>query len=144
MCKTTYHQTNRTVTGCHILILEHLCLTPSWFKTYTQYLDSKPTLTIWTIVCARSIHFPYSILGQMSKKTTYLPIIMLTTSFIFAPFPTCPRKKDFFPKTSKNGIASSYNACIYKQWYDEINSKIEKIHVYDNKGNVVSYHFDNE
>nr|GMD73193.1 hypothetical protein Iba_chr12fCG15980 [Ipomoea batatas] len=32
-----------------------------------------------------------------------LPITMLTTSFIFAPFPTCPRKKDFFPKTSKAG-----------------------------------------
>lgn len=25
------------------------------------------------------------------KKKHYLPIIMLTTSFIFAPFPTCPK-----------------------------------------------------
>ena len=76
-------------------------------KTYTQCLDY--------CLCKK---YPFSLFYSRSdeeKNNHYLPIIMLTTSFIFAPFPTCPRKKDFFPKTSKNGIASSYNACIYKQ-----------------------------
>lgn len=40
---------------------------------------------------------------------------MLTTSFIFAPFPTFPKKKDFFPMTSKAGSASSYRVCNHKE-----------------------------
>lgn len=35
---------------------------------------------------------------------------MLTTSFIFAPFPISPKKNDFFPITSNAGIAKSYSA----------------------------------
>lgn len=49
---------------------------------------------------------------------SYLPIIILTTSFIFAPFPTCPKKKDFFPRTSKAGTTWSYRA--YKDWTKKI------------------------
>lgn len=43
----------------------------------------------------------------VKETDIYLPIIMFTISFILAPFPTCPRKNDLFPKTSKAGIDSS-------------------------------------
>lgn len=45
------------------------------------------------------------------SNNIYLPIIMLTTSFIFAPFPTSPKKNALFPKTSKAGTISLYSAC---------------------------------
>ena len=64
------------------------------------------------VILALFQFFFFSFLGSKNERKSnhYLPIIMLTTSFIFAPFPTCPKKKDFFPKTSKAGTASSYNA----------------------------------
>ena len=49
------------------------------------------------------------------KEPLYLPIVMLTTSFILAPLPTFPRKKDFFPNTSNTGRAASYNAYNFEQ-----------------------------
>lgn len=53
----------------------------------------------------------------------YLPIIMLTASFILAPLPTGPKKKDLFPNTSKAGTASSYNAYIYSGDILQLTSK---------------------
>lgn len=43
------------------------------------------------------------------RNNSHLPMTMLTTSFIFAPFPISPRKNDFFPSTSNAGIIPSYN-----------------------------------
>lgn len=45
-----------------------------------------------------------------NSTANYLPIIILTTSFIFAPFPIFPKKKDFFPRTSKAGTTWSYRS----------------------------------
>lgn len=53
--------------------------------------------------------------GVIIMKNHYLSITTLSTSFIFAPFPTCPKKKGFFPQTSKASSASLYSACNFKQ-----------------------------
>jgi hypothetical protein len=46
---------------------------------------------------------------KQRRNNSHLPMIMLTTSFIFAPFPISPRKNDFFPGTSNAGTIPPYN-----------------------------------
>mmetsp|Transcript_5895 Transcript_5895/g.10639 ORF Transcript_5895/g.10639 Transcript_5895/m.10639 type:complete len:216 (-) Transcript_5895:403-1050(-) len=42
-----------------------------------------------------------------AKAAIMLPITILTTSFMWAPFPASPRKKLAFPMTSRAGVAAS-------------------------------------